>query len=1246
MQLTNISYGDEPFDTGFRLFVDMNEQRFRSVSAPTYVVKLTQPVYLNSTNIYVSDGSVLGTPDPALVIPGIIHINGERIVYYEKEGNRLGRLRRGVGGTGIPQVHLINSDVEDAGPIRYNNEGQFKPDAEYRVTPTSITVNEGTTVRFRVTTKNVTPGTRLYWTNNGTSQIQDFVGYDANFLNRGDFLIGGDYNAGEAYIDITPRLDLTSEGNETIIFNVRTGGFNGPIVATSETVTINDIGIIPTYDFTPRLSTIAEGQSIIFDIVTEGIADGTTLYWTNEGSSSENDFVVQSSSGPVTVSGSYREATGFVRLDTVRNFGYSTGKSIVLNLRENSPTGPILTTANVVYIADLPNPQYDVRATIISTGQYAGNTQSITTNEGQSVRFDFLTVGVDPGNFYFYQIAGTSSSADYTSSAGTTGFLQTTGTIFGASSNVVVNILEDLTTENGPPETLIFNVYSSASYDPTSFLAGPVTVNINDTSVAPSITVTPSVTTTMEGSPVTFNITTDGIQPGSTLYWTNTGTTDVTDFDNYPPNTVTVGGTYRAGTASVTFNVKDDLTPLAPDPEEGQETIIFRVYISDPNGTPPPIISTTPITVTIDDTSKVTTTTTEPPSAVPIPGQALVNFFNGDFEITSPKSTYHIPGWSIYKPGEGGTAAHLRLDGFSNILGWPTPNDPTPRYLSATSPYGDQDSPVAMQFEYALVDDSISPFGGKKVLRLYSSGTSVPFGIVRGPYVVADNPIICNPGDKIYFHWKAENGGDDFDVFAYLLDESNGNTVLLLNESSYSVGSTTTNWARVEKVIGPTESGTYKFVFICGTYDFTGFTGVGASLYLDNIDKVSATPPPDPWTLVVTPPVDIVGGAQVTITLNVPNGQPAQTVSWFIVDPGTLTAFNKTGITGANLGAAGNQPVLVGPSSVAITINTNEISGDSQSFQMVAMTGDLSGTLLVRSQTVNIESPPTPVSPTVTITGPATFSSGSNTVQMVFSHPVTLNASAQTAIETASYGIDITAIATVNPTTYDIECTRGGIAYAVVDSGASVMSGSAGLTRILTASGTTGFPGDDSVVNITLPFDIAFPVDQSTVVSGRNIVVGTNCFIALGAYSGNGLTPSAVLPPIPAIFIGARDSGAYGIWHGSLDGDQTYIIRFEGTRHYSDNVFNRVWEVVFYASDPTKFTVRIDPTHWDNITEGASFIKNANTIIYPKTGNLPVTKGQYFTVQASSVTMQIPANIATHASGGQNLPSTPLVIPI
>lgn len=971
MQLTNISYGDEPFDTSYRLFIDMNAQRFRSVSNPTYVVELTRNLLINDTNIFVTNGSVLGTPDPSLVIPGIVHVNGERIVYYEKDGNRLGRLRRGVGGTGVPMIHLAGSDVEDVGPNRYNNAPLWVPKVEYRAFPSAVVVSEGNLIRFQINTKYILPGVTLYWTNAGTAQILDFIGYDAGFLNRGSFVMGGDYNNGVAYVDLTPRLDNTTEGNETIIFQVRTGSVTGPVVATAETVTIEDIGIIPLYFIEPRSNVVAEGSSIVFDVTTRGIASDTMLYWTNEGTSQTTDFAVQTQSGTVTVTGGYRESTGFIRLDTVRNFGGSLGKSIVLNLREGSVSGPILLTANVVYISDLPDPVYDIRATVESYGGWAGNNQSILTDEGETVRFDFLTVGVEPKTLFFYEITGTATTSDYSGTPNPNwGSFKTEGTIFGASANVKINILEDVTTEAGPPESFIFTVYSTRSFDSGSYIVGPVTVNINDTSVAPVISVAASTTNINEGQSVVFTITTDGIRPGTTLWWTNTGTATPADFDTYPSGTFTTGGTYRAGTATVLFKSKEDLTPLAPDPEEGPETLIFTVYSKDPTGTPAPLPAAAAITVTINDTSKVTTTTASPPPAVlPQPGKVLNNFFNGDFEIDQPRSTDgdgvdHIPGWSIYKPGVGTTANHLRTSGFSNILGYPTPTDPTPEYESRTHPpnrtpmpYGDQDPPVNMNYNWEIKFESIPPFGGKNVMRLWSNGTSVPFGIVRGPYLVADNPINCGIGDKVYFHWKAEGGGDDFDVFAYLLDTSNGKTVLLLDSSAAAEKVKSTDWQRVEKTIGSSETGTYRFIFICGSEDASGGTALGASLFLDNIDKISAAPPPNPATLTVDNNIK-TGPDTFTFTLSLPTGFSAQTLGWFLVEPGTQTQTSINGIGVNNRGATDNLPVPQGPATIDITINALLISGASQLFQMIVTNSAINGTVLVRSPICTIEPKP------------------------------------------------------------------------------------------------------------------------------------------------------------------------------------------------------------------------------------------------------------------------------------------------
>lgn len=375
-----------------------------------------------------------------------------------------------------------------------------------------------------------------------------------------------------------------------------------------------------------------------------------------------------------------------------------------------------------------------------------------------------------------------------------------------------------------------------------------------------------------------------------------------------------------------------------------------------------------------------------------------------------------------------------------------------------------------------------------------------------------------------------------------------------------------------------------------------------------------------------------------------------------ITGPGALSAFTAVSSTvyTATLTptADGSIDISVGANQYSSTAgNPNTTSANLIITSAIATTTSTT-TLAITTTTTSTTSTSTsttttagPIIPNLVISGPATYSAGSNTIGMTFDAAVTLSGTAETLIEDASYGIDVTSITQLSASSYTVNATRGGIPYAIIDTGSSVMNGFTGLTRYLTAANTTGSPGDDSVVSITLPFNIQFPTSATTSVSGTEIVVGTNSFIALGSYSGSGLPPGPTLPPIPAIFIGARDSGAYGIWGGSTDGNATYIVRFEGTRHYSENVYNRAWEVVFYASDPTKFTIRIDPTFWETTTDGDSFIKNDTTKIYPKTGNLPIVKGQYLTVASGSYTIQVPAGVATSSTGNPNTASNTLVIP-
>ena len=77
-------------------------------------MKLAADLNIRDKEILLEDASTLATPDKASKIPGIIFINGERIEYLIKDGDKLRQIQRGTLGTGAPEVHLSGSDVYNA----------------------------------------------------------------------------------------------------------------------------------------------------------------------------------------------------------------------------------------------------------------------------------------------------------------------------------------------------------------------------------------------------------------------------------------------------------------------------------------------------------------------------------------------------------------------------------------------------------------------------------------------------------------------------------------------------------------------------------------------------------------------------------------------------------------------------------------------------------------------------------------------------------------------------------------------------------------------------------------------------------------------------------------------------------------------------------------------------------------------------------------------------------------------------
>ena len=98
------------------------------------------------------------------------------------------------------------------------------------------TVNEGIPATFTVTTSSVQNNTTLYWTTNSLSSSQP-VGADfADGVTSGSVVV----NNNTATITRTPSSDQATEGVEDFSISLRTGSVSGPIVATSNSVSIND----------------------------------------------------------------------------------------------------------------------------------------------------------------------------------------------------------------------------------------------------------------------------------------------------------------------------------------------------------------------------------------------------------------------------------------------------------------------------------------------------------------------------------------------------------------------------------------------------------------------------------------------------------------------------------------------------------------------------------------------------------------------------------------------------------------------------------------------------------------------------------------------------------------------------------------------------------------------------------------------------------------------------------------------
>lgn len=148
---------------------------------------------------------------------------------------------------------------------------------------------------------------------------------------------------------------------------------------------------IVTTSYTVTASTanaVLYGTTINFYVRTTGVPDGTTLYWTNAGSTTTDEFTDGINSGPITITGG---AYNLVRTLATFQSVLGSSRNVVIQLRTGSVTGPLVAAGPTIEVA----PQ---------SFAIASNVASM--NEGTTVQYTVTTANVATGTVVYWTDSG------------------------------------------------------------------------------------------------------------------------------------------------------------------------------------------------------------------------------------------------------------------------------------------------------------------------------------------------------------------------------------------------------------------------------------------------------------------------------------------------------------------------------------------------------------------------------------------------------------------------------------------------------------------------------------------------------------------------------------------------------------------------------------------------------------------------------------------------------------------------
>ena len=103
---------------------------------------------------------------------------------------------------------------------------------------------------------------------------------------------------------------------------------------------------------------------------------------------------------------------------------------------------------------------------------------------------------------------------------------------------------------------------------------------------------------------------------------------------------------------------------------------------------------------------------------------------------------------------------------------------------------------------------------------------------IFGPQLLSE-PFYATTGQSISFSWKAQNGGDDYEVYAYLVKVTDSADLTFADADHTTIlHSRGRSTSFITSAANIPESGLYRFRFVNGSFDASGGQALGAQMYV------------------------------------------------------------------------------------------------------------------------------------------------------------------------------------------------------------------------------------------------------------------------------------------------------------------------------------------------------------------------------------------------------------------------------